>query len=308
MVDKKKVIKITAGIILLGFLLSNIGIGAIALKITTIPLELLLLAFFLTFGVIIVNGAAVFFLYKEVSDIPLGKFMSAFFASWVLSYITPGKIGGIGIALILKDKVKPGKSTAIFITDKIITLAITFIAAFLMLPVFLSETEFIFLSIAFIAGLIGFILLAGTESGRNLLKKILGKRSNFFEGYAKTFPELLKKPKGILLNILMTLIRLFIQGIILFIIFTGINVNVDILQMTLLVSVSTILSFVPFTFSGLGVKENVFVALASKMGLPPIESAAVAIVSTSISWITMFILSGILWKEVNRIVDKLHLN
>ncbi|MCR4368627.1 MAG: flippase-like domain-containing protein [archaeon] len=282
----------------IAWLLAFTGIENIAQSFIQMGAGTFLAAGVMAVIVALLNGAALWALYRVFSNIGFLEFLPAFLSSWVMGYIVPGKVGGLSLGVFLKDKVAPGQSAAIFIADKAITVILAFAVAMLVLPAILTDQELLFTIAAVIVILVGAFLLFYTQAGRGLIKNILGGHSVFFEGYSKAFPALLEKPAGILWNCFFTIARFFLQGVILVLFFFAIGVDAGITQATLLVAAGAIASLAPFTFSGLGVKESVFVLLSVRMGFPAPESAAVALASTIVSWGILALFSGYFWGSV----------
>ena len=74
--------------------------------------------------------------------------------------------------------------------------------------------------------------------------------------------------------------------------------------MILLICSTTLVSIMPFTFSGLGVKENVFVYLAIKMGIDPAPATAVIFTSTIVSWAVLVLFVGMLYEEAKALMQQ----
>jgi len=292
--------KIILAAIMIIYLFLSFGISDIFSKFSDILKPEFGIAFLLVLIVVLLNAIAIFALYRGISKIKFREFIGPFFASWVLGYIVPGKIGSLGISYMLKDKVPPGRSTAIFVIDKAITICVAAIIGFWVLPQILSKNELITFTVFFAAGIIVISFGVYLKQGRDILKKILGKKAEFFTGYAKTFPLFMQNPVGIITNLLFTIARIVLQAYILQILFSILGIELSIVNGILLVAISVILSLTPFTFSGLGVKENIFTIIATKMGLPMAESAVVALSSTALSWFTLAAFMFWFWKEANR--------
>lgn len=301
---KEDIVKLVVALAFIGWLFWSVGTTDILGNIARIGIVNFVIFFIATVAVILVNGLALFALYRTNSNISFGQFWKPFIASWVLGYVLPAKIGSLSLAVLLKDKVSPGESGAIFVADKVITLVLAIAIGAVLLPGILSIAEYWGILMFGIALILWGIAALYLKPLQEIVKKILGERAKFFYGYAKSAGSFAKKPTGIFLNAILTLVRFAVQAAILMAIYSVFGIHAGFLDMVVIVCSAALISLMPFTFSGLGVKENVFVFLATRMGLPPAESAAVAIASTVLSWASTYILPFIAWKDVKEMIEK----
>ena len=229
--------------------------------------------FLSTLNIYILLRAALF-------KISLKEIIPIHFRSWSISLFTPAKLGEFSLVYFLKKKdIEYGSSIAVIIADKIITFLIMLLisvpAAYffadkikgLDLPYLMREIFIIILLVIFTS------LVLFTENGRKLIVKT-GNFLNFnnqlsrIKGYAKTVSFMQMNKKYILINAIITILRIALSVFAVYIAFIISGYNVKYIYILLIQSLLFLVSQIPITFSGLGLREGSAVFLYSLILIP----------------------------------------
>jgi len=204
----------------------------------------------------------------------------------------PGKLGEFSLVYFLnKENIKIGHGAAISVIDKIITLVCLFLISFFGFFMFFSPLQSIKLIVISLVLFAVIMILIVSKWNRNIIKKyILGKYSKKFAGFYSTFEFFFKHKKHILfIDFIITLIKWSINALIFYVIFLALKTTVPFLMVFIITSITVIISLIPITASGLGIREGIGIFLFSRVGVAFPVSSAVYIISLIIrSLIALF--------------------
>lgn len=266
------VIKSILGIIILIILFYKLGLGDAFNTLKNINFYFVII--FLCFFFLSILGFSfnIFILLKKFDkNIIFAKLIKYTLIAWAAGMILPGKIGEFSLTHFLKKyEIGIGETSSILVLDKIITLMIIAILAILGFFIFFDITQTIYLIISLIVLFIMIFIFIITDFGRGLIKKyILRKKQSLFKRFSKTMFEYFKHYKQLLIiNTIVTIIRILTSGLMVHYIFKSLGVNVSLFMILLIFSMSTIISLIPITISGLGIKQSFGAYMYSLMGVP----------------------------------------
>ncbi|MBS3097306.1 flippase-like domain-containing protein [Candidatus Woesearchaeota archaeon] len=264
-----------------------------------VPLILILLFISLVVGTLNIQ-----ILLKPLKkEITFSKLFKYYIISWSLGSFVPGKIGEFSIAYFLKkDKIATiGEGTSISLLDKFITLLTLLSIAAGGFFVFFSYGQALRLIMIMIIGLVIMVYSILSERGRSFIRKhILRGFSKYFEGFSKTLFFYLKKQKKVLLlNFLLTLLKWVILALVISFLFVSFNSPMPFIYVLLISVITTIISLVPISISGLGVREASAVYLFSKVGATIVITASVQLINLVIVYSISITTLILFLKELN---------
>jgi uncharacterized protein (TIRG00374 family) len=248
------------------------------------PAILVLFLFILLLGTLNIN-----ILLKAINwKIEFLELFRYYLLAWSLGLIIPGKFGEISLVYFLKKEELPlGKGLAVTMIDKAITLGtLLFFAIFGFFLFFTPAQAFQIIAIIVFLILVSSPLIL-SDFGRNFVKKhILRKYEKSFAGFSKTLNYYLRAKKKILvLNTILTVFRqLFMVGVF-FLLFLAFDQRVSFIYILLINSVVSIVSLIPITISGLGIRESMNVLLYGMVGVLPDIAAGVSLICLVINYI-----------------------
>ncbi len=273
MIKKKVVnlIKVIVSIVILIILFYKLGLSESlnTLKNINFYFVVLFLCFF--FFTVLSFTLNIFILLKKFDkNIAFLKLIKITLIAWAAGMLLPGKIGEFCLTHFLKKyDLETGESSSILVLDKIITLSITAIFAVIGFLIFFSLIQTVYLLICIISLFILIFIFVFTNFGRGLIKKyILRKKQALFKGFSKTLFEYFKYHKKLLvINFSVTLIRVLTGGLMIFFIFKSLGATVSLIMIILIFAMSTIVSLIPISISGLGIKQSFGAYMYSLIGV-----------------------------------------
>ena len=301
----KNLIKITITILIMGVLLYKIGFIKILETISQTKKIYFLHLVVLTFTNIYISGININLFLKTIKKEIKWQTMTRYsLIAWIFSLITPGKLGELGLIFLMKNqKVEMGEGTAIVFLDKIISMVI--IIFFSTIGFFYFKFQNPLLSAVLISSiLIIIIILATTEfTRRGIRKYILRKYSKNFSGFHKTLNKIKEQNKlGILINSILTFLRIGLTSLSIYFLFLSLNTNISFLNIFLINAMITIISYIPLTIQGIGIKEFSAVLLFSKIGIPSNITIAVYILFIIYKYLIGALSGVIIAKEIKTIL------
>ncbi len=256
----KRTIQITIGLAILVLLFMRVGIVQFWDTLKTINPLWLIPSFLMTFVVQTLATINIKILLKALNkNVSFGYLWKAVTLSQSLGTVAPGRMGEFSLILFLKNKnVGYGTGLVIAVLDKIITFVIVSIIALIGILWFFNLKLFLVVLAACIS--IVFILIYAILSNkiRDLIKKyILSGYSKYFKGFSKDFQYIMnEKKKYLLLNFIVTIIKWVTSFLSLWFIFKAFNQPISGHYIIFVSAVVIIISLIPISFSGLGLREG----------------------------------------------------
>ncbi len=275
-------------------LLSLVGLDSIIKTLSKTNPWFLIAVILLYPPAIFLSSLNIFLLIKPIKQkIRFSKIVKFTFLAWSFGVLTPAKLGHFSMIYFLKKEgVNIGEGTAICILDKIISLSLNvlfFVLGFLLFFSLKQATAAIAL-VVLAAAIAFFFLLSST--GRNLIKRyLLRSYSVKFEGFSRYISNYIKKYKRyILINYIITFIVLVISSITLLLMFMSYGEFTSLFNVIIVRSINTLVSLIPITLDGLGIKESIGTFLFVRLGL----TAPVIITSYLLLRVISYVISSIL--------------
>lgn len=275
------------GISILTLLIYKVGIKNIIESINSMNSLYIIPIILVTIISIILGAINIWVLTLTVKKYSLTKLIKHYSTAWAIGMITPGRIGDLSLAYLWKKEINLGKSMSILITDKIISLVVLFlfggIAIFTFYP---GDTAIKIFITALVLTIIGAAILY-TKTGRDFIKNIILKKySKLFKGFHKTNKKYLKNNlKPILANLAISIIRFATGTLLGYLIFISLNIKINFYYLLLIFAVVQIVSLIPITINGLGIREALSIYFLAKLGI----SAEIVMARSLIELITQYL-------------------
>lgn len=205
-------------------------------------------------------------LNREIKFIKLIKY---YLLSWSMGLFAPGKVGEFSIAYFLKKHdVHIGEGFALSLIDKLLTFVCLFLLSIFGFFIFLDKKVVLLIILTVSILLILFITSFYFDRSRNTLRKILPNIILInLKGFSKLFKNYLRNHKLLLFtNFMITFLKWIISFIITYFAFSAYNLNVPLITIIIIGSITKIVSMIPISISGLGIKEGTAVYLFGKYG------------------------------------------
>jgi hypothetical protein len=258
--EHKRTIQIIIGIsILMGFL-HHVGFQKIWTTLQKIELIWVLPVFITYLLVHFLTAINYWFLLKAINQKrPWGFLFRAVILSRSISKVLPGKIGTFSIILFLKQKgIGYGQGLAVSLLDKIISFSALTLLALVGAALLLNARTFAFIFFICFSVLGCVIFIIVRKDIRQFVQKyFLKKYSQHFSGFYQTLTDVVTHKKvWLLLNVFNTLVQYVLFSLAYWFIFRAFAHAVPLDIIIFISAIVNLLSFIPITFAGLGIKEG----------------------------------------------------
>ncbi len=296
-------IRIAVGIITLAALYYLIGFANIAQELATINLLYLPIVLFFLLTSLFLSALNVHIMAWPVKKISLQKIVRYYFYSWSVGAFGLGRVGELSIIYWLKkENMGTGEATAIALMDKIITLITLLALAGIGVVLFFGGREAVQLVAIAMGALFLTVFLLFTDRGRKVVKKIFARQSQSFAGFGKTSNAYFKNHKDVLLlNTAVTFGRWVAQTFFTVFLFASFGFNAPFVEVLLVIAVATLLSLVPISINGLGVKEAAFTVLAAGQAWPLTITLSMLTVSLALNYALLICVLVLFAGELSRL-------
>lgn len=285
----KAIIKTIFGIGIIIFLIFKVGLtnlwsSIINFNFLFLPLLVAVFCFLL-----IVNSFNVLIVLNALNNkISFRKVLRYYLKGWVYGLITPARLGEISIIYFLKkEKIEIGQSALVLLLDKVLTFICFFLVSLFGLFTFFHFKEALLLVSIILILFLVFVFFVVSEIGRSIIKRlILRKHSISFAGFSENMFYLFKKKKKIIfLNIIVTYFRLVVTSLFFYLTFIAFGGSARFLTIAIIIATTTIISLIPVSISGLGIRESSGVLLFLKYGVTTSLSTSVFLFYTILRYI-----------------------
>jgi uncharacterized protein (TIRG00374 family) len=283
------VLRIVVGIGLIVFLLWRLDINQLFTKIRGINITYLLYGLIPYFLFVIVSAWRwqVLLDYKKF-HIPFARTTVIYFIALFFNNLLPTTVGGDGIRVLYSMGERRADSLAVVLTDRIlgfIGLFIFALVAVLYLWIEKRQTEFLLYMSGGLAILIVITYILFSERAYVRISPIVRKIKLFKLGERlshlhDSFTDFGRAWGPITLCTVHSVIIQALLAIGPFLVLRGLgNYEVGILPFFIYLPIINVVSMIPISLNGIGIRESFFVVLFSRIGLPGETALAVSIIS-----------------------------
>ncbi|MBI2148938.1 flippase-like domain-containing protein [Candidatus Woesearchaeota archaeon] len=266
----------------------KVGIIKVLQIIGSINILLLLAYITLKYLSFIFGGLNIYLLIRPIKKkLRFFEVWRYFVLSWSFGLLFPGKIGEFSLIYFLrKEKIPYSKGLAISIIDKALTLIVLFIFGILGMAIFLKNM-IIPTTIIFILIILTTIYIVYVDKVfENLIKHIIKKKIKYIIEVKKEIKNYIKKHSNlIIINLIITAIKWIFTALTISVLFLGFNVKVSIINVISIQSISTIISMIPITVSGIGITESAGIYLYGLVGIPYSVSGSLFIIALFVTYL-----------------------
>jgi len=284
-----KTLKISLSIVLLLFLIFKIGPKELLDSIIVIP-PIIILLFSLNYIISIIFGTTnIKILADTIKKISFKNMLKYYFISWSIGMVSPGKMGEFSILFFLKknEDIGYGKSLAVSLMDKLMTVITLIIVSSFAIPMIFPDTNLFIIILLLIFFIFSLMFVLNSKKIRELIKKyVLNKYSVKFEKFHLTFKSIIKLHKlRIILNFLITLIKWFSTAFFTYLALIIMGQHITLFTVFVIACITMLVSAIPISLSGLGVKEITFVGLMAKYGISGEIALSLSVLSLAIAYV-----------------------
>lgn len=211
----------------------------------------------------------IFIIFNQGTSIQFRTFLPIYWKSWAVGLIVPGQVGDVvAMTYWLNKKGFSWKEISVFsVVDKILTLF--WILLFAIIGLFFLISDYHIQINPFCVGTIVIlcVLIISSIIVLNLKEKLANVISNNLKLVRNTVA---RSRKAIILNFALTPIKIILISIAYMSVFKAAGTNlISLLLIVPLVSLSSLISYIPISFNGIGTVEFAAITIFGSLGLEP---------------------------------------
>lgn len=283
----KKIIKFAIGLSLITFIIYKVGFSRVIETISKINL-LWIIPMFIIYFIALLIGAYNIHLLLSINKNKL-RYSQVFWyylISYSIGLFTPANLGEFYMAKLLKKhKIKISHGLTISAIDKLITIFVMIIISLIGILIFFREIINPAIPATTLVIFLIFLFISTRNRIKYLLKKILKTRKKEIDAVYRLLKKFIEKRKDILIiNFLLTIIKLFIATIGTYFVFRSLGFNVALILIFFITIIARLISLIPITYDGLGVKESIAIILYGAYSISPAAVASMYLVYLFINY------------------------
>lgn len=293
---QQRILKFAVGLVILFLLLYRVGFNDILQKLSSANFLFLLPAVLLAYLSIMLNSLNILILLRPLSvKVPYRRVLQYLSVGQSISVFLPGKLGEFSLVYFLrKEGTDLGKGAAVFFLDKMITMAVLSLVATTGFFYFFTRHQSIKLILLIIVVAVFSLSLFFTSFGRSLVRKILHRHSVKFKGFSTQLFSYFHHHKNLIFfNVLVTFAKLLVLGFAISFLILAVGLQVPIHYVVLIKAITTIISTIPISINGLGLKETTAVVLYNKLGFDPTSIAGAYVLGLILEYGLAFFFSTV---------------
>ena len=282
-----KPLRVFISVLLISFLIYKVNPAKVGASLANLSFLIILFILLHYFTTTLMNSLNLYvFLRATQEKFSFKRFLSLNWYALGLGQFLPGKVGEIAIVKMLNNRYQTpmGKTISMYLLDKSLTLfLVAVISVYGIVKIFpiLSIWNYFIVGVVIIV-ILSLIILSNSKTRIWIRTKILRKYENKFKGFSKGFRYIFRRQKfTLILNISFTLTRFIITAFLFKLMFLEYQINVPLITLIVINAISLVALFVPFTFSGIGIKESVVVFLFSILNYDVGIVATIYLLTTS---------------------------
>ena len=297
------------GFLILIYILSNLDLDKILYEFSNINVLYLLLSFSAIIPIILLsNYEWQILLKKQKININYSFSLKNIFIGYFYGFISPGGYGAYARIFYLKNKCKSSlqkclSNVIIFNTiDYISLLIIGFFAGIILINLSPDLTNMLIsILIILIIVIMLFIIFMNKELSKKISTIILKIRflntiiNNYkirdsFELFYEDFPRL----SGLKIPFILSIIGWILQFFELYLISKLFSIDINFIYFIAIISITNIITSLPITIYGLGMREITLISLLSIFNVSPEKIVSLSLFWFLIFWLTPSIIGGLI--------------
>lgn len=205
-------------------------------------------------------------------SIPVVTILRHYYSTWAVASVAPAKLGELWMVVLLKRKqgIDYGLGLAVFFVNKFISLLVVLVLSLGGFYLYFGLGNFLTATFTCLLSASVALMLLARQDIRSLIKKyVLKGYAEHFDGFSHyTFRLLQSARSAVALNFLLTLMQWLINFYTAYLLFFAFNYTVEYYQVVFVFSAVAILTMLPITIAGFGVREGIGTLLFHTLGVP----------------------------------------
>jgi glycosyltransferase 2 family protein len=297
-----RILKILVGIILLILLIHFLGTNNILSTLLETAWYVIPLTIFSILFIAFLNAINFHLLAQALgSKIKFKKTLKITLISWSAARLVPGNLGDLSlIPLFKKEDLSYGQGSALVIVDKIINLLVLLILSSYAFIILVGLNNTIKIALLLLIPVALFLILIINKRTKKTLRKFLPKfLKEYSQGFSKSINQLvLKSPIEILINFILTFLKMASAAILFWIMFKSYNLSVPFETIISIKALGSVASYLPISPGGLGLKEGVIAFAYQQFSINPTIPSVVYLINRFFLFVLAFLFGFLALKEI----------
>jgi len=228
----------------------------------------------LLFVTTIIGAFNVFLFVGRDRKLSFKQFLPVYWSSWAFGLFIPGQVGDIASLswLLRRHELLASVSLGRVTLDKLISAAVMLVIAMGGLALLFAGRDF-WITLAPFVAILAIAMLTGAVVVFASRKRISGfvERPGLVGALVRSLHELVKtahaSPLPVLLNVILTLIKVFVTGLSYWVVFCGLGVSgLGLVEVTVIATAAGLVAYLPVSVNGLGTVEVTGLFLFGQVG------------------------------------------
>jgi uncharacterized protein (TIRG00374 family) len=266
-----RLVQIFFGLVLFSFIYIKIGLQNIVKGLFAMNYLYLIPILFIFIISFIIGAFNLKILTDVVAKVKFSTMFRYHIHSWALGLLAPGKVGEVSLIFYLKrHSLTLGEGFAVFVLDKLITVFVLGIISVIGFFFLINKEHAALVAMVLFLILIILILLITRRKIRWFVQKyILRKYERKFNGFYRLLTKLILRKKIIGINVFLTVFKWASTSFIIYLFLISLNFRVDFVYVFMINAIIVIVSLIPISINGLGLREGSALYLFSLVGVTP---------------------------------------
>jgi len=255
---KNKFLQLFVGILITSLLLRNVGTEDLFPLLLTSNFLWIMMAFVPTLVGYYICAVKIYLLLDPSKPkVEFIRFLRAYMLSVSLGTVTPGRIGDFSLVPFLSSEGRSiGEGLTVTLLDKLITFIIINLISLMGIYFYFGFYMILPLFLLYFIIILFFYLLRSDNFSKFVEKYFISFYSEYSNSFHQEFADVINNRRmSIFSNIFLTATRIFCMAIGFLCFFKAFDYQVPLLSIITVNSIFTLSSYIPITFSGLGVVE-----------------------------------------------------
>lgn len=272
-VSYRNVLRVTAGLVLLAILIVVVDTRAVVDHLANLRIEFLLYAAVCVTLSTLLGSYNAYLVVAADSDVSYPRFLACYWFSWALGLVVPGQVGDVASLTYLLKRAGLNWSNVMAraLLDKVISLLVIGLLAAIAL---LRFSELLTIQTGTVIGIAGATLIGAAAAyyfARRILNAAPGEgkwRATIRASLQDLGAFVRAHPGRVGFNVVGTVVKILLSATAYWYVFIANGAdNPPWLDVMLLVTVSSLVAYLPISFNGLGTVEITGILLFSLLGL-----------------------------------------
>ena len=188
--------KLIIAVLIFIFIFYRVGFASVTQVVAMANMLIYMAGFLVLISSLFLNTVNLKVIISPLGNIKFKHIFKNYLFSWALGLVTPGKVGEFSISVFLKDKIPIGRSAAVLMMERMITVLVLVLFSITGFFIFFDPLTAVLFVVFFLSAWIVGVGIIFSGFGRRIISKyVLRKYASVFEGFSATFIDYVRNRK-----------------------------------------------------------------------------------------------------------------